>query len=200
MKQLHKNKWFLIGLILVTFFSSTGSSLIVVAETLDFSESKVNPNDEIERNDTENTEDAVSSSKNESTQTQETTDESYTAEENSKEEQLQQSNVDSDNRATNEIDDKIMQQYWITKFMYGTAVDKNNQYTQFPTTFSNYFKNDLRAKIHWSTEGNKLSGNKGSKIQGTFMVPRQFIYTDNADKVPFTDTIYAGAAMSGVPA
>lgn len=37
MKQLHKNKWFLIGLILVTFFSSTGSSLIVVAEMLDSS-------------------------------------------------------------------------------------------------------------------------------------------------------------------
>lgn len=190
MKQLHKNKWFLIGLILVTFFSSTGSSLIVVAETLDFSESKVNPNDEIERNDTENTEDAVSSSKNESTQTQETTDKSHMVEENSKEEQLQQSN---------EIDDRIMQNFWITRFMYGTANDKNNKYTQFPTTFSNYFKNDMRAKINWSIEGNKLSGNKGSKIQGTFMVPRQFIYTMDANKVPLTDTIYAGAAWSGIP-
>lgn len=216
MKQLHKNKWFLIGLILVTFLSSTGSSLIVVAETLDFSESKVKSNEDIGRNDIENTGDAVSSSKNESTldsfnkivndssknestQTQETTDESHTAEENSKEEQLQQSNVDSDNRAAKEIDDRIMQQYWITKFMYGTAVDKNNQYTQFPTTFSNYFKNDLRAKINWSTGGDKLSGNKGSKIQGTFMVPRQFIYTANADNIPLTDTIYAGAAWSGVP-
>ncbi|EIB6519548.1 hypothetical protein K9D97_002130 [Enterococcus faecalis] len=37
MKQLHKNRWLLIGLILITIFSSIGSSLSVIAETLDFS-------------------------------------------------------------------------------------------------------------------------------------------------------------------
>lgn len=37
MKQLHKNRWLLIGLILITIFSSIGSSLSVIAETLDSS-------------------------------------------------------------------------------------------------------------------------------------------------------------------
>ncbi|MGH1747441.1 hypothetical protein [Enterococcus entomosocium] len=37
MKQLHKNRWLLIGLILITIFSSLGTSLSVVGETLDSS-------------------------------------------------------------------------------------------------------------------------------------------------------------------
>lgn len=37
MKQLHKNKWLLIGLILITIFSSLGSSVSVIAETVDSS-------------------------------------------------------------------------------------------------------------------------------------------------------------------
>ncbi|HDH7119306.1 TPA: hypothetical protein PJF81_001041 [Enterococcus faecalis] len=37
MKQLHKNRWLLIGLILITIFSSLGNSVSVIAETLDFS-------------------------------------------------------------------------------------------------------------------------------------------------------------------
>lgn len=37
MKQLHKNRWLVIGLILITIFSSLGNSVSVIAETLDSS-------------------------------------------------------------------------------------------------------------------------------------------------------------------
>lgn len=67
MKQLHKNRWLLIGLILITIFSSIGSSLSVIAETLDSStvettdtlDEKETSADTIEENETSITEPKV---------------------------------------------------------------------------------------------------------------------------------------------
>ncbi|MGX1460782.1 hypothetical protein ACUXG3_005128 [Bacillus thuringiensis] len=84
--------------------------------------------------------------------------------------------------------------YWITKFVLGTAVDKKNQYTQFPKTYQNYLQNN---PISWNEKS--LGGKKGDILTGTLRLPRQFIYTYGSTGFGRSDNIIMGAQYSNVP-
>ncbi|EMC0702296.1 hypothetical protein VBX86_000718 [Enterococcus faecalis] len=183
MKQLHKNRWLLIGLILITIFSSIGSSLSVIAETLDFSTVETTDTLDEKENSTEIERTKESSIEETAQKTKETENDSdeLTSVESSSSDSITE---DDGNEITSE--ESIQENYSLSQraldFNPPSRGDKGTRaWTPGSTTVEaqrNYLlntdiPNEYGKEIQINSE-NKLGGNVGDTIE--FSLSRNSIY------------------------
>ncbi|EOC9190088.1 hypothetical protein ACJB9C_002205 [Listeria monocytogenes] len=156
MKQLHKNRWLLIGLIIITIFSSLGNSLSVIAETLDSSAEQSTTSSEILDipDTTQNVE-----------ENPKTTTEKQNINEISSQESIDKtvSTASKDNISEEipSIDVNISGFSW----EIGAGVDSVGLRKWVANNFKNY--------ILGSINGQKLGPNVGDKIEGDIVYPKE---------------------------
>lgn len=224
MKQLHKSKWLLIGLILMTIISSLGNSVSAIAETLDSSsvetsetlnEQESSPNmgveneipmveSEVQEKVTGDSQVDIKTKALDSSEIQSQTRDwspipSIQAEATRNRVSQQTTNVED-----NDINTKNSSTYALQKLsnLEGFWITKfvlgtagGSGYTQFPTSYQNYLNNN---KIQWNANG--IGGEKGDELKGLVKLPRQFIYTYGENGFSRSDNIVMGVGgFNGVP-
>lgn len=170
MTQFYKKQFLHTIVIILLLFSSLGNSLSVIAETIN--ESSVEEHVE----DIGESQETIEETWVESKEATEDESEPVVPEEVVSEEEVgDEPLLDREPRALQVINN--LDNFWLTRFLKGNA---SGTRIQFPTTFSNFFSNDSRARVVW-TGSNQLGNRTGSRIEGTVFLPRQFVFRNGSD-------------------
>lgn len=169
MTHFYKKQSLHIIVIILLLFSSLGNSISVIAEMIN--ESSV----EEQVEDVGESQETIEETLVEGEEPTEEESEPVVPEEVVPEVVGDEPLLDREPRALQEITN--LDHFWLTRFLKGNA---SGTRTQFPTTFSNFFSNDSRARVVW-TGSSQLGNRTGSRIEGTVSLPRQFIFRNGSD-------------------